>query len=47
MSAVTQETAVNTGRIARTIIYLVLLLFAIEEDNGNKVIGATASRNTD
>ena len=29
MSAVTQETAVNTGRIARTFIYLVLLLFAL------------------
>ncbi len=29
MSAVTQETAVNTGRIARTFIYLVLLLAAL------------------
>lgn len=29
MSAVTQETAVNTGRIARVFIYLVLLLFAL------------------
>jgi glucose/mannose transport system permease protein len=29
MSAVTQDTAVNTGRIARTFIYLVLLLFAL------------------
>ena len=29
MSVVTQETAVNTGRIARTFIYLVLLLFAL------------------
>jgi glucose/mannose transport system permease protein len=29
MSAVNQETAVNTGRIARTFIYLVLLLFAL------------------
>ena len=29
MSAVTQETAVNTGRIARTLIYLVLLLAAL------------------
>ncbi|MBC7676413.1 MAG: carbohydrate ABC transporter permease [Rhodoferax sp.] len=29
MSGVTQETAVNTGRIARVFIYLVLLLFAL------------------
>ncbi len=29
MSAVTQDTAVRTGRIARTFIYLVLLLFAL------------------
>jgi glucose/mannose transport system permease protein len=29
MSAVTQDTAVSTGRVARTFIYLVLLLFAL------------------
>ena len=29
MSAVAQDTAVNTGRIARTFIYLVLLLAAL------------------
>jgi glucose/mannose transport system permease protein len=29
MSAATQETAIRTGRIARTFIYLVLLLFAL------------------
>ena len=29
MSAVTQDTAVSTGRITRVFIYLVLLLFAL------------------
>ena len=29
MSAVTQDTAVSTGRITRTFIYLVLILFAL------------------
>ena len=29
MMAATQETAVKTGRVARTFVYLVLLLFAL------------------